>query len=210
MANKFRCSGQTCVCSNRVFVQQGAADRFVAAVRERVAALTTGPGLEPNSQVGPLIDRAGFTKVDALVRDALERGAKAVVGGATAMPQDNAGYFFAPTLLDHVSADARCLREEVFGPVIPIVRFASEADVVRAANDTEYGLAAYVFTADRSRAMRVVEQLHFGHVAINSGTGPSPEAPFGGMKQSGLGREGGDEGILEYVELQTVPEPESA
>jgi succinate-semialdehyde dehydrogenase / glutarate-semialdehyde dehydrogenase len=207
ITNKFRCSGQTCVCSNRVYVQAGVAADFAKLVAARVGALEVGPGVNPGSQVGPLIDAAGFGKVRELVEDALARGATAITGGAAPVPADGTGLFYPPTVLDGVTGQARCLKEELFGPVVPLVRFATEQELVQAANDTEYGLAAYVFTKDMDRAGRVIAQLRFGHVGLNSGTGPSPEAPFGGMKQSGLGREGGDEGILEYVELQTVPTP---
>ena len=207
IANKFRCSGQTCVCTNRVYVQQGIRERFVALVAERVAALKVGPGLSPDSQVGPLINRAGFAKVRELVVDAVRHGARAVVGGAPEVPAEGQPTFYPPTLLDGVSGGARCLREEVFGPVIPMVGFDGEDEVVQAANDTEYGLAAYVFTRSDERAERVLARLSFGHVGWNTAVGPAPEAPFGGMKQSGLGREGGLEGILEMVELQTVPSP---
>jgi succinate-semialdehyde dehydrogenase/glutarate-semialdehyde dehydrogenase len=207
MANKFRCSGQTCVCSNRVYVHHSVAPAFAKLVGARMGALEVGPGANPSTQVGPLIDRGGFDKVRELVADALQQGACAITGGVAAVPAEGAGLFYPPTLLDRVRNSARCLREEVFGPVVPMARFNTDQEVVSAANDTEYGLAAYVFTKDTERAGRIIEQLRFGHVGLNTGTGPSPEAPFGGMKQSGLGREGGDEGILEYVELQTVPTP---
>jgi succinate-semialdehyde dehydrogenase/glutarate-semialdehyde dehydrogenase len=207
MSNKFRCSGQTCVCSNRVYVQSSIAHSFSQAVVAKVAALRVGPGKDESSQVGPLIDPAGFGKVRELVQDALEGGATAAVGGVADLPQEGAGLFYPPTVLDGVSESSRCLKDEVFGPIVPIVHFETEDDVVRAANDTEYGLAAYVFTKDTARAQRTIERLRFGHVGLNTGTGPTPEAPFGGMKQSGLGREGGDEGLLEYVELQSVPTP---
>jgi succinate-semialdehyde dehydrogenase/glutarate-semialdehyde dehydrogenase len=207
MSNKFRCSGQTCVCSNRVYVQAGVAEQFVELVSSRVAALRLGPGQDSTSQVGPLIDAQGFEKVRMLVQDALDGGARALVGGVADVRAASAGFFYPPTVLDEVPSSARCLREEVFGPVVPISRFDSDDDAVHAANDTEYGLAAYVFTSDAARARRVIARLRFGHVGHNSGTGPSAQAPFGGMKQSGLGREGGEEGLLEYVELQTVPRP---
>jgi succinate-semialdehyde dehydrogenase/glutarate-semialdehyde dehydrogenase len=207
MANKFRCSGQTCVCSNRVYVHHRVAPAFAKLVAERMGALGVGPGVDPSTKVGPLIDRGGFDKVRELVADALQQGASAITGGVAAVPPEGAGLFYPPTLLDSVPNSARCLKEEVFGPVVPMARFDTDQEAVSAANDTEYGLAAYVFTKDTERAGRIIEQLRFGHVGLNTGTGPSPEAPFGGMKQSGLGREGGDEGILEYVELQTVPTP---
>lgn len=204
LANKFRCSGQTCVCSNRILVEQGVAKEFSKAVAQRVAALVVGPGADPTSQVGPLIERRGYDKVAELVADAVERGAQVAVGG---VPDGGEGRFFPPTVLTGITPAMRLTREEVFGPVVPIATFTDEADAVRLANDTEYGLAAYLFTADRERAERVAARLHFGHVGLDTATGPTPEAPFGGMGQSGIGREGGLEGLLEFVELQTCPTP---
>lgn len=207
LANKFRCSGQTCVCTNRVYVHQNVADAFARLVADQVNTLRVGPGAEASTQVGPLIDRSGFDKVQELVKDAIDRGASALTGGPNALSEGQAGRFYPPTVLDGVTSGARCLKEEVFGPVLPLVRFESDDEVVRAANDTEYGLAAYVFTQNEERANRIIARLRFGHVGLNSGSGPTAEAPFGGMKQSGLGREGGDEGILEFAELQTVATP---
>ena len=204
MANKFRCAGQTCVCTNRVLVADGVAEEFTALVAERVAALSVGPGGSDDPvDVGPLIDLASRDKVLAHVRDALQRGARIVVGTADA--PSGAGAFATPTVLADVAPDARCLQEEVFGPLVPIVRFTDEAEAVRMANDTEYGLAAYVFSGDPARLARVAAALHFGHVGLDTTAGPTPEAPFGGMQQSGHGREGGLEGVMEFVELQTCP-----
>lgn len=209
-SNKFRCSGQTCVCSNRVYVQRGVVEPFVKLVAERMARLRAGPGTDPATTLGPLIDRQGFAKVRELVGDAIERGAQVVLGGAAALPAEGEGWFYPATLLTGVSPSARCLREEVFGPVVPVLAFETDQDALEAANDTHHGLAAYVFSGDEERAQRVIERLRFGHVGFNCATGPTSAAPFGGMKQSGLGREGGEEGVLEYVELQTVPSPASA
>ena len=205
MSNKFRCAGQTCVCSNRVLVAASVAEAFGAKLAAQVSGLALGPGSDPATQVGPLIDRRGFDKVQALVRDALENGAQALVGGLAPEPEQGAGCFFPPTLLVGVEPGMRCLSEETFGPVVAITTFADEAAGLRAANATEYGLAAYVFTADAARAERAAAALHFGHVGLNTATGPTPEAPFGGMGHSGLGREGGLEGVLEFIELQTCP-----
>jgi succinate-semialdehyde dehydrogenase/glutarate-semialdehyde dehydrogenase len=207
MANKFRCSGQTCVCSNRIYVQSRIAAGFLAELKARVAALKVGPGIAPDTEIGPLIDRAGFAKVNELVQDALGRGAKASVGGAAPVPNEDAGLFYPPTVLEGVTAEMRCTREEVFGPVLPIIVFETEEQAVAAANATEYGLAAYVFSESSELRERVAARLQFGHVGSNSGTGPTPEAPFGGMKQSGIGREGGLEGLLEFVEVQTIATP---
>lgn len=203
LANKFRCAGQTCVCTNRVLVEASAQEAFTAAVATRVGALRVGSGLEPDNDVGPLIDAQSFAKVRGLVDDALSKGARAVVGGR---PDASESRFFPPTVLTGITTDMACGREEIFGPVVPISTFEGEEEATIAANDTEYGLAAYIFTADNARAQRVAARLHFGHVGINTATGPTPEAPFGGMRQSGLGREGGMEGILEFIELQTIPE----
>lgn len=207
MVNKFRSAGQTCVCSNRIYVQRRVAERFVRLVAERVGALRVGAGVDPATTVGPLIDRAGFAKVRQLVASAVESGAQVVSGGVAPLPGDGEGFFYPPTVLSGVPASARCMREEVFGPVVAVSPFETDDEAVRAGNDTEYGLAAYVFSEDAARGSAIIERLRFGHVGLNCGTGPIPEAPFGGMKQSGLGREGGAEGIFEYVELQTVPTP---
>jgi succinate-semialdehyde dehydrogenase/glutarate-semialdehyde dehydrogenase len=207
VANKFRCSGQTCVCTNRVYVHSKVATIFGKLLADKVGSLKVGAGSKPSTQVGPLIDSDGFQKVRALVDDAIERGAGVLTGGPSAVTPKFADRFYPPTVLDSVSRGARCLKEEVFGPVIPLVHFENDDEVVRAANDTEHGLAAYLFTRSTGRSDKVIAQLRFGHVGLNSGTGPTAEAPFGGMKQSGLGREGGDEGIFEFVELQTVPTP---
>jgi succinate-semialdehyde dehydrogenase/glutarate-semialdehyde dehydrogenase len=202
--NKFRGSGQTCVCANRVLVQRPVLEPFAERLAERVRALRTGPGLEEGVDVGPLINRAGYEKVVRHLNDALEKGAVRLAAGP--LPGDGkGGLFFPPTVLRGVTADMACVREETFGPLIPLLPFDTEEEAVAAGNDTEYGLAAYIFTADPARAERVIARLRFGHVGHNTGTGPAPEAPFGGMKQSGFGREGGREGLLEFVEIQTVP-----
>lgn len=207
MKNKFRCAGQTCVCTNRVYIQSSVADRFVELLTRRMQDIKVGPGMDPKTQLGPLIGKAGFSKVHELVSDALNHGAEAVLGRGAPPPPGDGPMFYPPTLLDNVTPDMRCVKEEIFGPVIPLVRFESEEEVVIAANATEYGLAAYLFSADKQRCDRVLSRLRFGHVAVNSGAGPTPEAPFGGMKQSGIGREGGIEGILEFTEQQTVATP---
>ncbi len=204
MANKFRNAGQTCVCANRVLVQDGAYDEFVTRASDRIRSLVVGPGADLATDVGPLIDERARSKVASMVADAVDRGAVIAVGGESA---PGAGAFYAPTVLTGVNGSMRCSQEELFGPVVAIERFADEEAGIVRANDTEYGLAAYVFSADADRLERVAARLHFGHVGLNTGTGPTPEAPFGGMQQSGLGREGGLEGILEYVEIQTCPTP---
>jgi succinate-semialdehyde dehydrogenase/glutarate-semialdehyde dehydrogenase len=200
LANKFRCGGQTCVCANRVYVGSGVADRFVDAVTARVRALVVGHGLDEGVAVGPLIDEKGVAKVTDHVRDAVARGARVVTGGVPA-----GGAFFPPTVLTGVTSEMRCANEETFGPVVAITAFDDEEAMVEAADATPYGLAAYVFTRDATKAERVVARLRFGHVGVNTGSGPTPEAPFGGFRTSGVGREGGLEGVLEFIELQTVP-----
>ncbi len=200
--NKFRGAGQTCVCTNRVYVQQSAAEAFTKKVVSRVKTLKVGNGMEEGVGIGPLIDRGAFDKVKGYVDGALSRGATRVAGQAPAAPQG--GCFFPPTVLRGVTDEMPCTREEIFGPVVPIIEFDEEKDIIQRANATEYGLAAYVFTADLKRADRVVGMLQFGHVGLNTGTGPTPEAPFGGMKQSGFGREGGHEGLFEFTESQTI------
>ncbi|MCW2531481.1 MAG: NAD-dependent succinate-semialdehyde dehydrogenase [Blastococcus sp.] len=201
MAAKMRNVGQACTAANRFHVQDGVAEEFTRRLTERMAAMTVGRGTEDGVDVGPLVDEAGRRKVDELVRDAVAQGATVTTGGHRL---DGPGYFYAPTVLDEVPWTARILREEVFGPVAPITRFASEQDGVAMANATEFGLAAYVFTRDVGRAFRVCEALEAGMVGLNQGVVSNPAAPFGGIKASGFGREGGAEGIEEYLETQYV------
>jgi succinate-semialdehyde dehydrogenase/glutarate-semialdehyde dehydrogenase len=204
MANKFRAGGQTCVCANRVYADRCVLERFTQAVAERIRRLRVGDGMAPDTDIGPLINRAGFDKVAEHVRDALHRGARRIVGEDRPRPEQDWGAFYPPTVLVGVTPEMLVCREETFGPVVAISSFEDERQVIELANSTEYGLAAYVFTRDAERAERVVAQLRFGHVGVNTGTGPVPEAPFGGMKQSGFGREGGVEGLFEFCETQAV------
>jgi len=203
IGNKFRGGGQTCVCANRIFVHERVAPAFADKVAQRVQGMRVGDGLEADTDLGPLIDENAVAKVRRHVDDAVDKGAKQVVQGNVS---GLAGTFYPPTVLLDVPSNAACYREETFGPLVPIITFSSEDEVVEAANDTDFGLACYVFTADSERGQSVIARLHFGHAALNSGTGPTPEAPFGGMKQSGYGREGGLEGLFEFTEPQTVPE----
>jgi succinate-semialdehyde dehydrogenase/glutarate-semialdehyde dehydrogenase len=198
---KMRNIGEACTSANRFHVAAPVAGEFAERLGERMGAMKVGRGTEDGVQVGPLIDQAARSKVDELVGDALDRGARAVVG---AKPGDGRGYFYQPTVLAGVSGDARVMREEIFGPVAPVTSFDSEREAVAAANDTEYGLVAYVYTRDVKRAFRVVEGLQTGMVGLNQGIVSNPAAPFGGVKASGFGREGGREGLDEYLDLKYV------
>ena len=204
MGNKFRSAGQTCVCANRVYVHRAVSQSFLEKLRKRVAALKVGDGMAEGTDIGPLVDRAGFDKVAQHVKDALNRGAKRLVGGDPARPAQDWGAFYPPTLLTDVTPEMLACREETFGPLVPVILFENEDDVVKRANETEFGLAAYVFSKDAQRVQRIAPRLSFGHVGVNTGTGPTPQAPFGGMKQSGFGREGGVEGLIEFCEAQVV------
>jgi len=201
MVAKMRNMGEACTAANRFLVQEGVADEFAAKLATKMAGMTVGRGTHEGVTVGPLIDATAQASVAALVEDAKAKGATVVCGGGTVGDQ---GYFYSPTVLTGVPADARMMREEIFGPVAPIATFATEAEAIAAANDTEYGLAAYVFTRDLARTLRVIEALEFGMVGINQGIVSNPAAPFGGVKHSGIGREGGFEGIEEYLEIKYV------
>jgi succinate-semialdehyde dehydrogenase / glutarate-semialdehyde dehydrogenase len=199
MIAKMRNIGEACTAANRFYVVDSAHDRFTERLAERMAALKVGRGTEEGIEVGPLIDSDQRAKVEELVEDALGRGATCVVGG---QPTDGSGYFYPPTVLSGIPDDARLLREEIFGPVAPVKSFSDEQEAIRYANDTEYGLVAYVYTRDLGRAFRVMEGLEYGMVGLNQGMVSNPAAPFGGIKQSGFGREGGYEGIQEYLETK--------
>ena len=201
MLAKMRNIGEACTAANRFHVQAGIAEEFTARLAERMSGLKLGRGTEEGVDVGPLVDAKQRDKVDELVRDAIDRGARVVTGGERVGER---GYFYAPTVLADVPADARLLREEVFGPVAPIATFETEDEAVGAANDTEFGLVAYVFTRDLQRALRVSERIETGMVGLNVGVVSNPAAPFGGVKWSGFGREGGVEGIEEYLETKYV------
>ena len=198
---KMRNVGEACTAANRFHVQESVAQEFAERLAERLGAMKVGRGTEPDTDVGPLIDDKQRSKVAELVDDALQRGARVLVGGEVL---DGPGYFYAPTVLTDVPSDARVLAEEVFGPVAPIATFASEEQALEAANRTEYGLVAYLYTRDLERAMRMAEGIETGMVGLNQGIVSNPAAPFGGVKQSGYGREGGFEGIGEYLETKYV------
>jgi succinate-semialdehyde dehydrogenase / glutarate-semialdehyde dehydrogenase len=205
VGSKFRNTGQTCICANRIFVQAGIYDRFASAFTEEVAHLKVGNGLLPDTMVGPLIDDQALHKVERHVADAQSGGARILLGGAALPASDNpTGTFWQPTVLANATSDMLIAREETFGPVAPLIRFETEAEVLDQANNTPYGLAAYFFTRDISRVMRVAEGLEYGIVGANDALPSTAQAPFGGMKQSGLGREGGHVGIEEYLEVKYV------
>ncbi|GLY16233.1 NAD-dependent succinate-semialdehyde dehydrogenase [Kineosporia sp. NBRC 101677] len=201
MLAKMRNIGEACTAANRFLVHRSVAEEFGARLAGRMGALKLGRGIEAGVDVGPLVDARARDKVGELVADAVEGGAKVLVGGS---PVGERGYFYAPTVLTGVEPGARMLSEEIFGPVAPITTFGSEDEALAMANDTEFGLVAYVFTRDVSRALRVAEGLETGMVALNQGIVSNPAAPFGGVKHSGFGREGGVEGIEEYLETKYV------
>jgi len=197
---KLRNGGESCTAANRIYVQDGIADEFVAAYAERMAAVRSGRGTG-DVELGPMIDEAAIGKIQELVDDAVERGAEVLCGGERI---DGPGHFYPATVLDKVPVSARALQEEIFGPVAPIVRFGDEEAAIAAANATEYGLVAYAFTRDLDRALRVSDRLDTGMVGINQGMVSNAAAPFGGVKQSGIGREGGFEGLDEYLSTKYV------
>jgi succinate-semialdehyde dehydrogenase/glutarate-semialdehyde dehydrogenase len=201
IAAKMRNSGEACTAANRIYVHTDVIDAFGAKLADKMAALPVGRGVEDGVRVGPLIDAAAQQKVRHLVADAVERGAKVLTGGEAL---DKPGFFYPPTVLTGVPESARMRHEEIFGPVAPLTAFTGEDEVVAAANDTEYGLVNYVYTNDLSRALRVAEALEAGMVGINQGVVSNPAAPFGGVKASGLGREGGPTGIDEFLETKYI------
>jgi succinate-semialdehyde dehydrogenase / glutarate-semialdehyde dehydrogenase len=198
---KMRNIGEACTAANRFHVHESVAAEFSRRLAAKLGEMKVGRGTEPDVQVGPLIDAKQRDKVAELVEDAVDRGASVAVGGRA---PDGNGYFFEPTVLSDVPDDARLLKEEIFGPVAPVASFADEDEAIAAANDTEYGLVAYFYTSDFKRALRVAERLETGMVGLNQGIVSNPAAPFGGVKQSGFGREGGREGIEEYLEIKYV------
>lgn len=205
MAAKFRNIGQACTAANRFIVHESVADEFARKVTDRVKALKVGRGTEEGVGIGPLIDDKAVAKADELVRDAVSRGATILTGGEQIAGD---GTFYAPTVISGVTAGSDILREEIFGPVLSIVTFTDEADAVAKANDTEYGLVSYAFTKDLARGQRLVESLQTGMMGLNMGVVSNAAAPFGGVKQSGVGREGGFEGIHEYLETKYVLTPD--
>jgi len=202
---KFLNAGQTCISPNRVYVQRSIVGKFVEELKNRVSKLKAGNGLDDSVSIGPLVSEAALAKVERQVQDAVAHGAAVVTGGArlTGEPLDQ-GYFYAPTVLDAVTSEMLICREETFGPVLPVIAFDTEQEVLALTNDTTYGLASYVYTRDLARAFRMYEGLEFAIVGINDINPTAAAAPFGGMKESGLGREGARQGIAEYLETKLV------
>jgi succinate-semialdehyde dehydrogenase/glutarate-semialdehyde dehydrogenase len=201
MVSKYRNAGQTCVCSNRMFVHDSIYDAFVEKLVVATAALTVGNGADDGIIIGPLVNARAVTDVDALVQSSIEAGAKLALGGG---PHALGGCFYQPTVLTEVTAQMAVFRNEIFGPVAPIVRFSTEQEVIAMANDTEFGLASYFYTRDIGRVWRVAEALEYGIVGINEGIISNEMAPFGGVKESGSGREGSKYGIEDYVEIKYI------
>ncbi|HET8602231.1 MAG TPA: NAD-dependent succinate-semialdehyde dehydrogenase, partial [Segeticoccus sp.] len=201
IAAKMRNMGEACTAANRIYVHADIIDEFGRRLAEKMGAMKVGRGVDDGVTVGPLVDSAGRQKVADLVKDALDHGAQVVLGGEQ---PDGDGFFYPPTVLTGVPAQARMADEEIFGPVAPLTPFTDEDEVIKAANDTEYGLVAYVFTNDLRRALRVAERIESGMVGLNQGVVSNPAAPFGGVKESGLGREGGPNGIDEFLETKYV------
>ncbi|MGC4379244.1 NAD-dependent succinate-semialdehyde dehydrogenase [Fictibacillus sp. Mic-4] len=202
VASKFRNAGQTCICTNRVYVHENVMEEFVELFKKELSELKVGNGLEEGTGIGPLIDEAAVEKVQSLIEDAEKKGATIVYRGEK--PAGANGYFYEPTIMTNVHEDMLCIKEEIFGPLAPIVSFTTEEEVIRQANDTNFGLAAYIFTENLSRAIRISEALEYGIVGLNDGLPSTAQAPFGGYKESGLGREGGHHGIEEYLETKYI------
>lgn len=199
MVSKFRNSGQTCVCANRIYVQDGIYDTFVAKLKDKVEAMKVGNGLEAGVEQGPLIDMDAVEKVEAFIADATSKGGEVVSGGAR---HGNGMSFFEPTIVTEATQQMKFAREEIFGPLAPVFRFTDEDDAIAWANDTDFGLASYAYTRDVGRIFKLNEKLQYGMIGINSGLITTVEAPFGGMKDSGLGKEGGSQGLEDYMDTK--------
>ncbi|MES9682405.1 NAD-dependent succinate-semialdehyde dehydrogenase [Gottfriedia acidiceleris] len=200
--SKFRNAGQTCICTNRIYVQESVAEEFTVLFTKELEKLKVGNGLEEGIDVGPLIDDAALEKVKTLVEDATNNGGKIVYSGNK--PSEENGYYYAPTILTGITDEMACMKEEIFGPLAPITTFKTEEEVIERANNSNYGLAAYVYTENLSRSFRVTEALEYGIIGLNDGTPSAVQVPFGGYKESGLGREGGHFGIEEFLEVKYI------
>lgn len=200
--SKFRNAGQTCICTNRVYVQEGISDDFLKLFQAELEKLKVGNGLEEGTDIGPLIDKAAYKKVEALVNDAVKKGGKVTYSGLK--PAEDNGYFYAPTILTAVHDDMECMKDEIFGPLAPISTFKTEEEVIERANNSRFGLAAYVYTENLSRSFRITEQLEYGIIGLNDALPSAVQVPFGGYKESGLGREGGHFGIEEFLEVKYI------
>ncbi len=202
MASKFRNAGQTCVCGNRIYVQQSIVEEFSQKLGQAASQLKVGNGLDEGVKIGPLVDKDGYEKVEKHVKDAVEKGAKVLVGGDGRT--ENNAYFYNPTVLTHATSDMLVMNEETFGPVAPIMTFETDEEAVQLANNTRFGLAAYFFTESMSRGTYLAENLDYGIVGWNDGAPSTAQAPFGGMKESGVGREGGQEGLEAFLETKYI------
>ncbi|NUR07356.1 MAG: NAD-dependent succinate-semialdehyde dehydrogenase, partial [Nocardioidaceae bacterium] len=201
MVAKMRNGGEACTAANRFFVHTDVAEEFSRRLAERMGSLRVGPGVGDDTEVGPLVNEDAVAKVESLVRGAVDEGGRVLVGGSR---PEGAGFYYDPTVLTDVPPSAAILREEIFGPVAPVVTFTDEAEAVRLANDSDFGLVSYVYTGDLARGLRVGEAMESGMVGLNRGLVSDPAAPFGGTKQSGIGREGGHEGMLDYLESKYI------
>jgi succinate-semialdehyde dehydrogenase/glutarate-semialdehyde dehydrogenase len=202
---KYGNAGQMCIAPNRVFVHSSLLDTFLERVSKKVAQLKVGDGFDPETDIGPLINRSAVNKVESLVNDAIDNGARVLVGGRKLTEGALAsGSFYSPTVLADVTSDMRIAQEETFGPVAPVIAFEDNEEVIQRANNTHYGLAAYLFTRDLNKAMRIAERLEFGLIGINDTRIATVEGPFGGFKQSGIGREGGHEGLASFLETKEI------
>ncbi len=200
--SKFRNAGQTCICTNRVYVQENVADEFIKLFQAELEKLKVGNGLEEGTDVGPLIDAAAYEKVESLVKDAVEKGGTVAYSGLK--PAKANGYFYSPTIVTNINEEMECMKDEIFGPLAPVAVFKTEEEVIERANNSQYGLAAYVYTQNLSRAFRISEELEYGIVGLNDALPSTAQAPFGGYKESGLGREGGHHGIDEFLEVKFI------
>lgn len=202
ISSKFRNAGQTCICTNRIYVHETILDNFVDILKNELSQLKVGNGLEEGVDIGPLIDEKAVDKVTELLDDAVSKGGKIVYRGNK--PAEADGYYYHPIIMTHINDNMQCVNEEIFGPLAPIATFKTEEEVIERANDTNYGLAAYVYTENLSRAFRMSEELEYGIIGLNDGLPSTAQAPFGGYKESGLGREGGHHGIEEYLEVKYI------